>query len=278
MLAVYLSASLKAWQRAGGQPAKLTPDESSRLWDQCDSNFKAGNYQRALDSAVQLNGAYPDNHIYIERIADSYDQLGDYTHEAGFWEKYLDIAPNPITACPQIGQAYWKANRKDRAIDAFERCLKLDPENADSIFYLAHALERTGQLTRSAQLYEQGLKLAPKYIDMQIGLARLWLRTGKTADAKEAAMKALAQSPDNVDALLVAGQAYAQEHDFSKARQYLEHGAQLSGGYMDFHSELAKIAVEQKNYPEAARQYNRILQDRPNDENVRARLDALPRR
>jgi hypothetical protein len=44
---------------------------------------------------------------------------------------------------------------------------------------------------------------------------------------------------------------------------------------LDFHAALADVAVEQKNYPEAARQYNRILHDRPNDQDIRAKLDAL---
>jgi tetratricopeptide (TPR) repeat protein len=272
VVAVYVFASLKPWQR---QPAKLTAEESSLLWKQCEGDFKAGKYQQALTSALKLHESYPGSQIYIEKVADNYDRLGDYAHEAEFWEKYMDIAPNPITACPQIGQAYWKANERDRAVDAFERCLKRDPENADSIFYLAHTLEQTGQFTRSAELYEKGLKIAPEYIDMKVGLARIWIATGKTAEARKAVTAALAWSPNDVDALLAAGLAYSQEQDFTHAKRYLERGAQLSDGYLDFHIALAEIAVKQKNYPEAARQYQRILQDRPNDEDVRSKLDAL---
>ncbi len=254
----------------------LTAEDSSKLWDECNSLFHDGKYEAALPSALKLNESYPGNHLYIERAAEIYDKLGRYQEEAEFWEKYFDRAPNPLSACPQIGQAYWKQKGKEKeAIGAFERCLGRDPEDSDSIFYLAHALEQAGDMNRAAELYQRGLKFSPDYPDLRIGLARVWLRQEKLAEAKSAIVNVIRKSPNNVDALLVAGLVYSREGELDAAKQYLEKGVKLSDGYLDFHAALARIAEEQKNPAEAVRHYDRILQEHPDDQLIRVKRDAL---
>lgn len=271
----YAVVLLRPWGHAASPPKRVTAEESSKLWEQCNSLFRQGNYQEALPGVLKLHETYPNNHIYIEMAAEIYDHLGRYEQEAEFWEQYFDRAPNPVTACPQIGQAYWKQDKEKEAISAFERCLARDPENSDSIFFLAHALELTGQPGRAAELYQRGLKIAPEYSDLQLGVARIWLRQGKVDQAKQIAVKVVRKSPQNVDALLLAGLACLREKNLTAARLYLEQGVKLSDGYLDFHFALATLAEDEKNFPEAIREYDRILKDRPNDPVALARRDAL---
>ena len=271
----YVVLLLKPWAHPPAPPRRLTPEESAAMWEDCKSLFKQAKYQDALTDALRLHETYPGNHIYIEMVADIYDRLGRFPEEAEYWEQYFDRAPNPVTACPQIGQAYWKQGKEKEAVSAFERCLARDPENSDSIFFLAHALEQSGQPERAGELYQRGLKIAPEYTDLQLGLARIDLREDKTAQAKDLALRALRKSPDNVDALLVAGLVYSREGDLTKAKQYLEQGVKMADGYLDFHFALARIAEEENNFPEAIRHYDRILKDQPDNPTARSKRDAL---
>jgi tetratricopeptide (TPR) repeat protein len=255
--------------------SSTTPEQSSKLWEECNSLFRAGKYQQALPGVLKLHQHYPGNHIYIEMAAEIYDHLGRYDQEADFWEQYFGRAPNPVAACPQIGQAYLKQGKQKEAISAFERCLARDPENSDSIFFLAHALELSGQTGRAAELYQRGVEIAPDYTDLQLGLARIRLRQGKDAEAKQIALKALAKSPQNVDALLVAGLSFTRENNPVKARQYLEEGLKLADDDPDFHFAIARLDEEEKNFSDAIREYNRILQVQPDNANARAKRDAL---
>jgi predicted Zn-dependent protease len=273
---VYVVAFLTPW----GHPvpdlsAKLTAEQAGSVWQESKSLFADGKYEEALPGVLRLHESFPGNHIYLEMAAEIYGRLGRYPQESEFWEMYLDRAPDPSDACPALGQSYAKQNKDKEAISAYERCLARAPENSDFIFYLAHALEIDGQTDRAGELYERGLKIAPEYSDLQIGLARVRLRQGKAAEAKGPVLKFLQKSPDNVDALLVAGLIYMREGNLSKAKEYLEHGVKLSDGYLDFHAALARIAVDENNYPEAIRHYDRILRDHPDDESTRARRDAL---
>src|ERR1039457_5327627 len=152
----YVGLMVAPWAGRERPSRQLTAAESSILWSDCKSLFSQSKYHEALAAALKLHDAYPGNHLYLEMAAESYGRMGDHQHEAEFWEKYFDSAPNPVAACPQIGEAYWKQGRTDEAVTAYERCLARNPENADSIFYLAHALELAGKLDRAAGLYRRG--------------------------------------------------------------------------------------------------------------------------
>jgi tetratricopeptide (TPR) repeat protein len=274
----YVGLVLRPWHHASSPVVRLTAEDSAELWNRCNSLYAEGKYQEVLGDVSKLLAAYPGNHMYLEMAAKAYGQVGDHQREAEYWEKYVDHAPIPVTACPQLGQAYQKQGKQKEALDSFQRCLAFDPENTDSIFFFAHALEMDGQTDRAAELYERGLKIAPKYTDLQIGLARVELRQGKVRQAKQTIMPTLTRTPPNPDALLVAGLVLRREGDLAGAKRYLERGEQLSDSYTDIHVALAEIAEQEKNYREAIRQYDRILQQQPDDRVIRSKRDALQER
>ena len=254
----------------------LTVDESEQLDGESQGFILAQQYQEALTPTLKLYRAYPENHIYIERLAQIYDHLGQFDNEAKSWERYLDLAPTPIAACPQIGESYWKQGEthEKQAIAAYERCLAIDPLNADSIFYLGHALEMSGDFERAASTYEKGLQLSPEYTDLRLGLARSWLRLDKTSQAKVIVDDVLKRKADRSDALLLAGMISLHEDDYTKAKDYLTRGAAISSD-PDFHVLLARIAEHQNDAAAALKEYTRLSELRPNDERVRKKRDAL---
>jgi tetratricopeptide (TPR) repeat protein len=256
---------------------ELAPAESQSLLNLSKDLLKDRKYQEALVPAQKLYEAYPDNHIYIEQMADIYDQLHRYKEEAEFWERYRQHAPLPITACPEIGQAYQKAGMAKEAIAAFEWCLSLDTANTDSIFSLAHSLERNGEFDRAAEIYSRGLRISPDNSDLLIGLARVQIHLDKISQAEETAIRVLKKMPDNTDALFVLGMAYYWDGDLVHAREYLENGVKKAAGNSDFYILLGKIAEKEKKIPEAIQYYDKAVELNPEDREIRAHRDDLKR-
>jgi tetratricopeptide (TPR) repeat protein len=261
----------------GPRKITLTQEQSQRLSDQSKSLIAQHRYADALKPTLILSRAYPDNAIYLEQLAEIYDQVGRYDEEARYWEKYMNHAPVPIEACPHIGQAYWKQGDKGevQAISAYQRCLNLDPRNPDSYFYLAHALEMSGQPAQAADQYQKGLAITPDYTDLRLGLARCWLRMNKADDAKKLAEQVLSKHPDSSGALLVLGLFDLQQQDFANAKTVLTRGSQLADTDPDFHLLLGRVAEQMNDNAEALRQYNRVLELRPSDAAAQSRRSAL---
>lgn len=265
------------FRAAGPQRITLTPDQARQFEEQSRAFLRQDRYAEALQPTETLSQAYPDNHIYLGRLANIYNHLGRYRDEAAMWERYMNDAPTPLEACPRIGQAYWSQGAQfyPQAIASFERCLKLDPKNADSYFFLAHALEMTGNFDRASQLYRQGLEIAPAYNDLRVGLSRSLLRLDKIPEARQEAQKVLDKDANNRGALLAMGMIELHDDNYAQAKVYLQHGVKLADDDPDFHLLLARIAENEKDDAEALRQYTRIVELRPDDQRSRARRDAL---
>jgi len=255
----------------------LTQEQSQRLTDRSKSLMDEGRYSDALAPTLTLSQAYPDNHIYLGHLADIYDHLGRYGDEAHAWEQFMNRAPVPVEACPKIGQAYWKQGDKfeAQAVAAYQRCLALDPSNTDSIFYLAHALEMSNQWPQAADYYQKGLAISPDYTDLALGLARCWVRLDKLDDAQKLALQVLSKHPDSSGAFLVLGMVDLHQENYAGAKKQLTHGVELSDSDPDFHFLLARVAEDTNDTAEELRQYNRLVELRPDDAQIRSRRDAL---
>ena len=255
----------------------LSSVEAQKLDNASRTLMSQQKFQDALAPTLELHEVYPENHIYISRLAEIYDHLERYGEEAQMWELYLDRAPTPVEGCPQYGQAYqkWGDDHDKEAIAAFERCLSLDPTNTDSIFFLAHALELQGEWDRAATLYEKGIAISPNYTDLQLGLARCRVRQDRPEDARAAAERVLAKNPDKSDALLILGLVYMHEDKYAEAKKVLEHGAQVSPNDPDFPTLLVRVASNLNDRAEELRQYNRLVELKPDDKQIRAKRDAL---
>jgi tetratricopeptide (TPR) repeat protein len=253
----------------------LSAEESRRLLDLSASLKRQGQWQQALEPSLKLYQAYPENHTYIQQLAVLYGQLGRPREEAQYWEKFMEHAPLPIEGCPQIGQAYQKQGLTGEAIKAYERCFTLDPQNLDSLFYLAHMLEMARQFGRAAELYTQGAARDPGYLDLRVGLARVRLQQGNYPEARRIASKILVESPSNIETMLVLGLANWRQGDRSQAKDYLERGAKLADHYAEFHLALGGIAEQENNTQEAIKQYSRVLELDPRNHDIAARRDSL---
>ena len=261
----------------GGSRLILSQEESRRLADLSKSTFDEKRYADALQPTLRLYKAYPENHIYIGRLADIYDHLGRYDEEARYWEKYMDHAPTPVEACPQLGQAYWKQGEKfePQAISAYQRCLALDPKNTDSLFYLGHALEMSGQWAQAAQQYQTGLAISPAYTDLTLGLARCWLRMDRPDDARKLIVPILSKRPVSSGALLVLGMYYLHQENYVAAKRVLTSGVLIADSDPDFHVLLARVAEQMNDNTEALREYTRVVDLKPEDQQMRSRRDLL---
>lgn len=236
---------------------------------------KVGRFQEALPLAERILKEYPNNHIYLRRMAEIRGQLGQHREEAALWERFMKVAPSPGEACPAIGNAYRNAGDRVASIGAFERCLALEPRNADFRFYLAKACEDAKQFSRAQKLYREASQAAPEYPDLAIGWARMEVFVGDAKRARGLMQKLLAKNARNTDALLVLGMAHRQLGEYEAAREVLERGLRLSPSYSDFLAVLGGVAEGQDRPDEARACYDRYLAQRPGDAAIQARRARL---
>jgi tetratricopeptide (TPR) repeat protein len=221
--------------------------------------FAARRYQDALDPTLALTKAFPNQQVYAERLAAIYHGLGRRGDEAAAWEQFVNVSPTPVEACPQMPEAYAAAGSPDRALDAFERCVKFEPKNTDMLFFLGRFHEHAGRREQAAAAYRQAAELDGS-TDSRLGLARVDLHAGRLQDADRAARVVLATQPDNADALLVAGLAAQRLGRTADARRDLTRALAVAERYVDVHIALGVLEFSAGRTADAGRHFRRALE------------------
>lgn len=230
---------------------------------------------RVVATAPASVGASNDNNPSdIRQQAAQAHSAQQFDEEAKLWQQVLD-GSSPQTACPQVGKAYELAGELDQSVEAFEKCIALDPQNSDTLIAYAHVLQAKGDFARASDLYRKCLAKDPRNGDAQSGLALLELRQNHLPEAENAAKKILDTSPQNTDALLVVGISEWRQGKLADAERIFLRGEVVDDRRADFHAFLGRIAEAQHRQQDALRQYERALQLDPNDSDIQQRHDRL---
>jgi tetratricopeptide (TPR) repeat protein len=121
----------------------------------------ARQYAKALPLAQALRVSFPNEPQIVSDLATMFRGLNDSEAEAAAWEDYLRLSGAPAVACPALPEAYRRVGDPGQALRSYERCLALDPENADRLFDLADAYERSERSSEAIALYRRAAASDP---------------------------------------------------------------------------------------------------------------------
>lgn len=241
-------------------PGETAADESQQAKDMraAIGFVAAGKWQDALAPMKTLADAYPSNHIYSAHLAEIYQHLKRPADEAAAWERFIATSPNAYEACPRLGEAYRDTGDLPKAIDAFERCLIFDPDNADLLFAAGHAAEWKDDWATAEAHYRQAAAGDAKNLDVQLGLGRVALHAGRFDEARAIADQVLTVE-DSADASLLAGMVMLRAGNPIVARAYFDRGLKISANSADLHYFMGLVETREGHAAAARQRFERAL-------------------
>lgn len=250
------AAALAASSATGDRPAPASDDAAiDALLVESRDTFAAGQWQEALAPTRALVTRFPGQHVYLARLAEIYNKLGQPADEAATWELFMDRAPLPADACPYIGYAYRRLGKDQDALHAFERCFASDTTNAELAFFVGLSNEWLSRFQPAEDFYRKAITLASVHFDSEVGLARVRLHQSRLDEARTRAKAVLAKAPKHVDALLVAGLAEQRDGHRREARTYLEQAVTLSRDYFDVQLALGILDYSESRFADARQRF-----------------------
>jgi tetratricopeptide (TPR) repeat protein len=186
-----LLAELPEWETSPQIRARLMHTLAGLYWAQ-------GKYDEAkkiLDSGIEIVNKY---------------KLTDL--QPGFWTS--------------TGLVWQELNKPGKAIDAYQKSLKVKPAAAKTWEYLAQAYRTDHQTDKALSAAEKSVELNPKSASAWASLGDLRSSTKQFEDATIAYEKSLAFKPTNVEIMVKLGKTYLIQHQpalalipFKKARR-----------------------------------------------------------
>ena len=173
-------------------------------------------------------------------------------------EKASELDPGDTGSLRLIGRIYLQkaampneqAKNLHLAEQSFQRALELNPEDQESLFFLALIYDQTGMIDEAIGVKERLLLLNPSMRDVWLSLANDFARRGDQEGELNALERALEADPENADLLIRAGEAagnlrrYRQAFaHFDNARERLEEQTWTSAEEKGLHLQLAQLCL-----------------------------------
>jgi tetratricopeptide (TPR) repeat protein len=197
-----------------------------RLLAEADKYFKAGNYDKAKLSYLNVLQLDPENALAYERNGAMWLEDGAPLRAAAFLQNASVLDPNNVENRVRLARCYLAIGRFADAKNEALTVLEQAPDNGDAIIALAEAA-RTNEDIGAA--WEQ-LQKFPKKDDVSfhLALANLFLHKGDVNAAGNAVRQALTIDPKSSAAHMAMGDLYLLQKDQKQAGEEFKKAADLA--------------------------------------------------
>jgi tetratricopeptide (TPR) repeat protein len=200
--------------------------QKTRFLAEADNYFKAGDYDKAKVSYLNVVRLDPQNAFAFERIGEMW--LDDWApiRASAFLAKASELDPNNVQNRLRLARSYAATGRPDDARKEALKVLEQSPENADALVILSEVARSKEGIAAA----EEQLQKFPKKTDVSFYLAsaNLLFNTGNMVGAGTALRQALAVDPKSSQAHMAMGNLYLIHGNKKQAGEELKKAAELA--------------------------------------------------
>ena len=199
--------------------------KKARLLRDADTYFKAGNYDKAKVSYLNVLRLDPQNAIAFERIGAMWQDDAAPLRAAPFLKKASELDPNNVENRIRLARCYLAVGSFKEAKTEVLGVLQQMPANGDAIMVLAESAHSKEDIEAAAQQIEK----FPNRNDVSFHLASasLFLRKGDAMAATISVRQALAVDPKSSAAHMAMGDLYLFQKDVKQAAEEYKKAADL---------------------------------------------------
>jgi tetratricopeptide (TPR) repeat protein len=200
--------------------------KKARLMGEADNYFKAGNYDKAKVTYLNVIRLDPQNALAFERIGTMWQEDSAPLRAAAFLQKASELEPKNIQNRTRLARCYVALGRfADGAKEAL-RVLQQAPDNGDALVVLTEAARSKEDIEAA----KEQLRKFPNKNDVSFHLAsaNLFFDTGDPGAAGNSLREALAADPKSSQAHLALGGLYLFQKDKERAAEELNKAAELA--------------------------------------------------
>jgi len=168
----------------------------------------------ALERAAEFK---PQNLLVIQRLADGYKLMGEFTRAEEFYLELLDRFPALPGTREKLADIYLRTGKKDKAAEQLGAISRDNPRNEQAFYFLGNLAYQEKRLSDAADYFEQALTLKPEFEPVYYRLAEVKINLNKPREALELLDKARARFKQNFVQEFLAAVAHVRAKEFAEA-------------------------------------------------------------
>lgn len=237
----------------------ISSDETASIRAKAFKELSVENWFEAIERFKSILNDVHDPHLILEAIASCYDGLEDYLKAAEFFEKALEAGPESrrFENYYRLGIARACAERIDKAVEAFKKCLEYsrEPAAGDHLNQLLQQLKEMGEGKKDPRMFLVHVQLQRAFSDMEAD------RYGQAAERLE---RLVAIEPENSAIFYNLGVVYTFLGREDEAIAHFEKALELSPDYVQAWYNMGQIClIKKKDFSRALNCFDRAVTIRP---------------
>lgn len=181
------------------------------------------------------------------------------------WSDAVLKEPASDKAWSILGEVYTNAGKNDLARQAYERGLKLNPLNAETLQGLGDLYTETGEIDKGYTLLKKLLEIRPTYVTGWASLGNNYMKRGNYDEAEQAYLHAHDLQPEAMQLVTLLGDLERVRGRLDRAREYYLKVEAKGGGFQDIAYHLACVEAMAGNTEESLEWLNKALERGFND-------------
>jgi tetratricopeptide (TPR) repeat protein len=226
--------------------------------------------QSQWDQAIQIAQSQikqaPDRADYRVALAKIYFRAGKYADSAAQYQSLIDKNPKVSDLYVRLGEAKANGNDMNGAVEAFKKGKEVEPNNYLPVLELALLYNRIGRDEEARKTYEDVIRLQPDNVEALNNLAYLKADDGIDLDQALAyAQRAQQKRPNDPNVMDTLALIYIRKNLTDDSLRMLRDLVSRTPNNPTFHLHLALALYQKGDRPEAKKELETALRNKPSD-------------
>jgi len=231
-----------------------------------ESKVAQSQWDQAIQIAQNQLKQAPDRADYRLSLAKIYFRAGKYGEAASQYQMLIDKNPKIADLYVRLGESKGNGNDLNGAIEAFRKAKEIDPANYLPVLELALLYNRTGRDEEARKTYEEVIKLQPDNVEALNNLAYIKADNGVDLDQALAyAQRAQQKRPNDPNVIDTLALIYIHKNLTDDSLRMLRDLVNKTPNNPTFHLHLALALYQKGDRPEAKKELETALRNKPND-------------
>jgi len=232
-----------------------------------DGNAAAAQRQISLAQSAMQNLDFQDaNRPEFLRLRAALEEGSGHSTEAEKdLKEALALDPNSVNITLNYGNLLWKLEKKDQALEMFNRALKLDPANASALSSLGYLTRDMGDLKAAEKYFTQLASLYPDDYVPYLALGDMYTASRQFQQAQASYEKAHKLAPGNPLVLAGGTNAALEAHELPVAKNWLDLADTAMNENPQLMRERERYLTFSGKYLESAQLGYKVIQKLPHD-------------
>jgi tetratricopeptide (TPR) repeat protein len=201
--------------------------------------------------------------------------LGEADRAIDLYQRALKIDRDFVLARYDLAVAYRGMGEVDKAIAEYEKILKINPEFPEALSNLGGQYFRKGDVKQAVAHFRRAIEVYPNFIQALSNLGAALNKLGHSKQALPPLKKALALDPEFAVAYFNLGNAHFAEGNLDEAEKAFHTAVEKGVDFLSLHWKLHEIHLKKGRRGQAIEELQIILQMDPQHPDAQKKLKEL---